>query len=147
MHCVFRRFLFRLTEQERRKDICVCWMLLCTFICGKVQFFKARLSLLAWISTSVDSAKLPSNADISKIFFLCLVSTSTFLSWDWNVYQKNDSKCFFFKLLRWYVKGNYPRVGTPIWNRLSLRGVHFGFWSRLGCSGESANISCRQGPV
>ena len=23
---------------------------------------------------------------------------------------------------------------------VSLRGVNFGFWSRLGCSGESANI-------
>ena len=25
--------------------------------------------------------------------------------------------------------------------RRSLRGVNFGFWSRLGCSGHSANIS------
>ena len=23
---------------------------------------------------------------------------------------------------------------------VSLRGVNFGFWSRLGCSGQSANI-------
>ena len=30
---------------------------------------------------------------------------------------------------------------------VSLRGVNFGFWSRLGCSGKSANILCRQGPV
>ena len=27
---------------------------------------------------------------------------------------------------------------------VSLRGVNFGFWSRLGCSGESANILSRQ---
>ena len=28
---------------------------------------------------------------------------------------------------------------------VSLRGVNFGFWSRLGCPGQSANILCRQG--
>ena len=28
---------------------------------------------------------------------------------------------------------------------VSLRVVNFGFWSRLGCSGQSANILCRQG--
>ena len=27
---------------------------------------------------------------------------------------------------------------------VSLRGVNFGFWSRLGCSGHSANILSRQ---
>ena len=30
---------------------------------------------------------------------------------------------------------------------VSVRGVNFGFWSRLGCSGQSANILCRQGLV
>ena len=30
---------------------------------------------------------------------------------------------------------------------VSLRGVNFGFWSRLGCSGHSANILSRQGLV
>ena len=30
---------------------------------------------------------------------------------------------------------------------VSLRGVNFGFWSRLGCSGQSANILCRQGLI
>ena len=30
---------------------------------------------------------------------------------------------------------------------ISLRGVNFGFWSRLGCSGQSANILSRQGLV
>ena len=30
---------------------------------------------------------------------------------------------------------------------VSLRGVNFGFWSRLGCSGQSANILRRQGLV
>ena len=30
---------------------------------------------------------------------------------------------------------------------VSLRGVNFGFWSRLGCSGQSGNILCRQGLV
>ena len=27
---------------------------------------------------------------------------------------------------------------------VSLRGVNFGFWSRLGCSGQSADILSRQ---
>ena len=30
---------------------------------------------------------------------------------------------------------------------VSLRGVNFGFWSRLGCSGQSANILNRQARV
>ena len=30
---------------------------------------------------------------------------------------------------------------------VSLRGVNFGFWSCLGCSGQSANILSRQGLV
>ena len=30
---------------------------------------------------------------------------------------------------------------------VSLRGVNFGFWSRLGCSGQSANFLSRQGLV
>ena len=30
---------------------------------------------------------------------------------------------------------------------VSLSGVNFGFWSRLGCSGQSANILSRQGLV
>ena len=30
---------------------------------------------------------------------------------------------------------------------VSLRGVNFGSWSRLGCSGQSANILSRQGLV
>ena len=30
---------------------------------------------------------------------------------------------------------------------ISLRGVNCGFWSRLGCSEQSANILCRQGLV
>ena len=30
---------------------------------------------------------------------------------------------------------------------VSLRGVNFGFWSRLGCSGQSTNSLCHQGLV
>ena len=30
---------------------------------------------------------------------------------------------------------------------VSLRGVNSGFWSRLGCSGQSANILSHQGLV
>ena len=30
---------------------------------------------------------------------------------------------------------------------VSLRGVNFGFWSRLECSGQSTNILCHQGLV
>jgi len=36
------------------------------------------------------------------------------------------------------------QTGTLI---VSLRAVNFGFWSRLGCSGQSANILSRQGLV
>ena len=30
---------------------------------------------------------------------------------------------------------------------VSLRGVHFGFWSHLGCSGQNAIIFSREGLV
>ena len=30
---------------------------------------------------------------------------------------------------------------------VSLRGVNFGFWFRLGCSGQSVIFLCRQGLV
>ena len=30
---------------------------------------------------------------------------------------------------------------------VSLKGVNFGFWSRLGCSGQNANMLCRQGLI
>ena len=30
---------------------------------------------------------------------------------------------------------------------VSLRGVNFGFWSRLGCSGQNAMIFSREGLV
>ena len=36
------------------------------------------------------------------------------------------------------------QTGTLV---VSLRGVNFGFWSYLGCSGQSVNILCRQGLV
>ena len=36
------------------------------------------------------------------------------------------------------------QTGTLV---VSLRSVNFGFWSRLGCSGQSANILSRQGLV
>ena len=35
-------------------------------------------------------------------------------------------------------------VGTLV---VSLRGVNFGFWSHLGCSGQDAIISSREGLV
>ena len=35
----------------------------------------------------------------------------------------------------------------PYETDVSLRGVNFGFWSRLGCSGQSANILSRKGLV
>ena len=48
------------------------------------------------------------------------------------------------------IKDLYPRGGglpyeTTEMLVVSLRGVNFGFWSRLGCSGQSANILCRHG--
>ena len=47
---------------------------------------------------------------------------------------------------------NYPGGGDSHMKQtgmlvVSLRGVNFGFWSRLGCSGQSANILSRQGLV
>ena len=37
--------------------------------------------------------------------------------------------------------GHMKQMGMLV---VSLRGVNFGFWSRLGCSGHSANILSRQ---
>ena len=42
--------------------------------------------------------------------------------------------------------GGFPNKQTGMLI-VSLRGVNFGFWSRLGCSGQSANILRRQGLV
>ena len=47
---------------------------------------------------------------------------------------------------------NVPRGGGLIYEtdedaRRLAEGVNFGFWSRLGCSGQSANILSRQGLV
>ena len=38
----------------------------------------------------------------------------------------------------------YERVGMLV---VSLRGVKFGFWSHLGCSGQNAIIFSREGLV
>ena len=38
----------------------------------------------------------------------------------------------------------YERVGMPV---VSLRGVTFGFWSHLGCSGQNAITFSREGLV
>ena len=48
--------------------------------------------------------------------------------------------------------GELPRGGDSYMKQtgvlvVSLRGVNFRFWSRLGCSGQSANILSRQGLV
>ena len=48
--------------------------------------------------------------------------------------------------------GHIPRGGDSHMKQtgmlvVSLRGVNFGFWSRLGCSEQSANILSRQGLV
>ena len=42
--------------------------------------------------------------------------------------------------------GRFPNKQTGMLI-VSLRGVNFGFWSRLGCSGQSTNILRRQGLV
>ena len=46
------------------------------------------------------------------------------------------------------TKGLFPRGGTPHMKGVgmlvvSLRGVNFGFWSHLGCSGQNAIIFSR----
>ena len=62
----------------------------------------------------------------------------------------------FYALYTLYVSNNYDtyypgggggdshmkQTGMLV---VSLRGVNFGFWSLLGCSGQSANILSRQG--
>ena len=44
-------------------------------------------------------------------------------------------------------RGFYSRMKQMGMLAVSLRGVNFGFWSRLGCSGQSTNILSRQGLV
>ena len=44
----------------------------------------------------------------------------------------------------WGVTPHMKHTGMLV---VSLRGVNFGFWSRLGCSEQSANILSRQGLV
>ena len=43
--------------------------------------------------------------------------------------------------------GGYSHMKETGMLVVSLRGVNFGFWSRLGCSGQSANILSCQGLV
>ena len=50
------------------------------------------------------------------------------------------------------IMGTFPGGGDSHMKQtgmlvVSLRGVNFGFWSRLGCSGQSTNILCHQGLV
>ena len=59
-----------------------------------------------------------------------------------------------FQLLRYHPGGGGGGGGgedshmkQTVMLVVSLRGVNFGFWSRLGCSGQSANILSRQGLV
>ena len=67
---------------------------------------------------------------------------------------------FFTKLMATVIlfNGSVPRGGGGVGGEgshmkqtgmlvVSLRGVNFGFWSRLGCSGQSTNILSRQGLV
>ena len=47
---------------------------------------------------------------------------------------------------------NFARGGTPHMKGVgmlvvSLRGINFGFWSHLGCSGQNAIIFSRDGLV
>ena len=43
--------------------------------------------------------------------------------------------------------GDSHMKGTGMLVIVSLRGVNFGFWSHLGCSGQNATIFSRQGLV
>ena len=50
------------------------------------------------------------------------------------------------------AKGLFPGGGTPQMKGVgmmlvSLRGVNYGFWSHLGCSGQNAIIFSREGLV
>ena len=46
-----------------------------------------------------------------------------------------------------FVPGGHSYMKQTGMLLVSLRGVNFGFWSQLGCSGQSANILSRQGLV
>ena len=68
------------------------------------------------------------------------------------VYKSNTMLCygFFFIFLSSGPGGggggdsHMKQTGMLV---VSFRGVDFGFWSRLGCSRQSANILSRQGLV
>ena len=98
-----------------------------------------------------------------EIFFIFLLQAKqarkTFLS----IFQKGERRFFDSKITKlkkskfWYFSkeagvGPLPGGGDSHMKQtgmlvVSLRGVNFGFWSRLGCSGQSANILSRQGLV
>ena len=80
----------------------------------------------------------------------------------WNLFH-SWSNLTRKKSPRWRTGGSHPGPSGVSWKQdptpggggggtdgmvvVSLRGVNFGFWSRLGCSGQSANILSRQGLV
>ena len=61
----------------------------------------------------------------------------------WKERQNLDSgsKEKSYKILPRRGDSHMKQTGMLV---VSLRGVDFGFWSRLGCSGHSANILSRQ---
>ena len=63
-----------------------------------------------------------------------------------SIYNSNEDHGLFIwkELSRGGGDSYMKQTGMLV---VSLRGVNFGFWSRLGCSGQSANILSRQGLV
>ena len=85
-----------------------------------------------------------------KVGYICVVPLST------------DQSCHFSVAIYWnfFIRVKWPKYMCPPFPGegdsymkqtgmlvISLRGVNFGFWSRLGCSGQSTNILSHQGLI
>ena len=78
----------------------------------------------------VEGVTLPTDMPLTKVLKLFTCSSNTE---SWGSYPGGGGGQLHMK-----------QTGMLI---VSLRGVNFGFWSRLGCSAQSANILSRQGRV
>ena len=122
-----------------------------------VEIIAATIEDRKWISNQKQDAKKeihPSGENVEAVvtFKLYCNEKDNLL-----VYKVNDSRgnpdmpSFVFKTSRERMDiargggdSHMKQTGMLV---VSLRGVNFRFWSRLGCSGQSANILSRQGLV
>ena len=64
-----------------------------------------------------------------------------------NINPQQEARFLLWKKLDYSPGGGDSLMKKTGMLVVSIRGVNFGFWSRLGCSGQSANILSRQGLV